>query len=666
MELPQGRATYKKKDGILTLTEDKKFLIWSPLPATGPPTVSLALDRILNLQQTPDTAAKVILKVIEKPKEAEEGQGQAFLFQFTSPTDARAEANAIKALLSQILSELRGNDPSVPKPIGTPQADANGAAGPSAAMSFASTVNSKGPSIRWFDDNALKADTDLQRSLLSKDEDLAQTYSQALSLKPPSIPDAAFDAQFWSTRVGLLRSHAIELNQKKGAYNVLSTIKPRTEDGEVKLSLNPEQIQTILHQHPLVRRIYNENVPKTPVATFWSKFFLSKLCKKLRGERVTDIDNSEPLFDKYLDADNSMGFASKITAAQQLPHIIDINANEENQGGFKSGNRKDVEMRPRANVPIIRTLNSISEKIMADVAPSDLDPSAGPNGIPDDTRTIDELTLRDLRGETPSSRIILNLKEQSALFSSTTNTTTTPTAQPNSTNATDQALFAQQDPSGVLFEVQADLDMLDEDPSGGLDLRKGIGVDDDSDDEANADPSVPHITQTPHIGSHSARLAAKNQILSSLRKRQAENTSLSSAGITTSTGTTLPSEPMTIPASISHQCYLTNASSVEFLRQFYTAFMDPAANQRELKYYVDALGKSRERIEALAEEAERLKWEKEAQIRQEALERFQKTGVKGKKPKIRGGREDVMGLFEGTLVGLRVAEGVWEASGRGR
>ncbi|KAK0673448.1 putative RNA polymerase II transcription factor B of subunit 1 [Cercophora samala] len=664
MELPQGRATYKKKDGVLTLTEDKKFLIWSPLPANGPPTVSLALDRILNLQQTPDTAAKVILKVIEKPKEAEEGQGQAFLFQFTSPTDARAEANAIKALLSQILSELRGNDPNVPKPIGTPQADANGAAGASASMSFASTVNSKGPTVRWFDDNSLKADLELQRSLLNKDEDLAQTYTQALSLKPPSISDAAFDAQFWSTRIGLLRAHAIESNQKKGAYNVLSTIKPRTEDGEVKLSLNPEQIQTILHQHPLVRRIYNENVPKVSVATFWSKFFLSKLCKKLRGERVTDIDNTEPLFDKYLDADNSMGFTSKISAAQQLPHIIDINANEENQGGFKSGNRKDVEMRPRANIPIIRTLNSISEKIMADVAPSDLDPSAGPNGIPDDTRTINELTLRDLRGETPSSRIILNLKEQSALFPNSN--TTTQTAQANSTNATDQALFSQQDPSGVLFEVQADLDMVDEDPSGGLDLRKGIGVNDDSDDEANADPTTPHITATPHIGSHNARLAAKNQILSSLKKRQAENTSLSSSGITTSTGTTLPLEPLTIPASISQQCYLTNASSVEFLRQFYSNFMDKNANQQELRYYVDALAKSRERIEALAEEAEGLRREREQQVMAEAYARFKKTGVKGKRPKIRGGREDVLGMFEQTLVGLRAAEGVWEQSGRGR
>ncbi|KAK4205645.1 putative RNA polymerase II transcription factor B of subunit 1 [Triangularia verruculosa] len=662
MELPQGRTIYKKKDGVLTLTDDKKFLIWSPFPATGPPTVSLALDRILNLQQTPDTAAKVILKVIEKPKGAEEGQGQAFLFQFTSPTDARAEANAIKALLSQILSELRGNDPSVPKPIGTPQADANGGAGASAAMSFASTVNSKGPTVRWFDDSALKADLELQRSLLNKDEDLAQTYAQALSLKPPSISDAAFDAQFWSTRIGLLRSHAIEANQKKGAYNVLSTIKPRTEDGEIKLSLNPEQIQTILHQHPLVRRIYNENVPKVPVATFWSKFFLSKLCKKLRGERVTDVDNTEPLFDKYLDADNTMGFTSKINSAQQLPHIIDIEANEENQGGFKSGNRKDVEMRPRTNVPIVRTLNSISEKIMADVAPSDLDPSAGPTGIPDDTRTIQELTLRDLRGEAPASTIKLNLKEQSALFSTNT---TTQNAQPNSTNATDQALFAQQDPSGVLFEVQADLEMLDEDPSGGLDLRKGIGVDDESDDEANADPTVPHVTAKPHAGSHSARLAAKNQILSSLKKRQAENTSLSSAGITTSTGTTLPAEPMTIPADVAQQCYLTNASTVEFLRQFYTTFMSADANQAEVRYYVDALGKSRERIEALAEEAERLKKEKEQRLYQEAHDRFKKTGVKGKRPKVRGGREDVLGLFEATLLGLRVAEGQWEERRRG-
>ncbi|KAL2133591.1 hypothetical protein VTI74DRAFT_2066 [Chaetomium olivicolor] len=658
MALPRGRASYKKKEGILTLTDDRRALIWTPMPATGPPTVSLALDNIMNLQQTPDGAPKVILRVIEKPKpSADPGAApQQFLFQFLSPTDARAEANAIRDLLSQLLAAARENDPNVPKPVGNGQPGANGSATSSAAMSFASTVNAKAGPAKWFDDNALKADTELQQSLMKKDKDLAQTYADAVALKPDSISEAAFSAQFWSTRVGLLRAHAIELNQKKGAYNVLSTIKPRTEDGQFKLSISSEQISMILQQHPLVRRIYNENVPKLTESEFWSRFFLSKLFKKLRGERVTENDNSDIIFDRYLDADNSFGFASKITAAQKVPHIIDLEANEENQGGFKSGNRKDVEMRPRANIPIIKTLNSLSEKIMANVAPSDLDPTA-PNGLVDDTRTFSELTLRDLRGDAATSRIMLNVKEQNKFFSN------------QSSESPEAKVYASQNPSEVLFEVQADLETLDDDGSGGIDLRRGIGVDDDSDSDPDIKDATTAATpkKPPHVGSRSARKKAQDQILDGMRKKRAEI----SGGVFSLPGsTTAPDEleaPMSIPPEIAQRCYLTNATTAEFLRQFWSAFLsgDPARTQ-ELAYYAETLRKSAERIDALAAEAEAVRQQVIEQRKREIKEIYERTRRKVRWQPPKGGKESVLALFEATLASLRMAQGLYEAAGRER
>jgi transcription initiation factor TFIIH subunit 1 len=631
MALPRGRTTYKKKDGILTLTDDRTALIWTPMPATGPPTVSLALENIMNLQQTPDGAPKVILRVIEKPK-LNAGEGAApsqFLFQFTSPSVARAEANAIRDLLSQLLAAARENDPNVPKPVAAAQNGANGA-GASAAMSFASTVTTKPPPPKWFDDNTLKADTELQQSLMKKDKELARTYTDALALKPDSISQAAFNAQFWSTRVGLLRAHAIELNQKKGAYNVLSTIKPRTEDGQFKLSITSEQISMILQQHPLVRRIYNENVPKLSESEFWSRFFLSKLSKTLRGERFTENDNSDVIFDRYLNADNSFGFASKIVAAQKVPHIIDLEGNEENQGGFKSGNRKDVEMRPRANVPIIKTLNSLSEKIMANVAPADLDPSA-PDGLVDDTRTFDALTLRDLRGDTEASRIMLNVKEQSEFFS-------------NQNGQSEEAkVYEQQVPSEVLFEVQADLETLDDDGSGGLDLRKGIGVDDDSDSDAET-------KKTPHVGSRAARKQAQNQILDGMRKKRSETHGVFSLGADED------ASPMSIPPEIAQRCVLTNATSTEFLKQFWSAFLsgDPARTQ-ELAYYAESLRRSAERIDALAAEAERVRQQVIEKRKREIKEHYERTRKKLRWQPPKGGKDSVLALFEATLTGLNAA-----------
>lgn len=643
MALPRGRATYKKKDGILTLTDDRKALIWTPLPATGPPTVSLALDNIMHLQQTPDTSPKVILKIIEKPK-PNAGEGTTapqFLFQFTSPTDARAEANAIRDLLSQILAAARENDPSVPRPVAAAQPGANGA-GASAAMSFASTVNAKAPSVRWFDDSTLMADVDLQKSLMKNDLDLAQTYNEALAVKPDSIPVAAFNTQFWSTRAGLLRSHAIELNQKKGAYNVLSTIKPRTEDGQFKLSITSEQISMILQQHPLVRRIYNENVPKLTEGDFWSRFFLSKLFKKLRGERVTDNDNADVLFDKYLDADNSFGFTSKITAAQQVPHIIDLEGNEENQGGFKGGNRKDVEMRPRTNVPIIKTLNSLSEKIMANVAPTDVDPASS-EGLVDDGRTFSELSLRDLRGDAEAARIVLNVKGQNSFFN-------------QDGQSEETKVYEKQVPSEVIFEVQADLETLDDDGSGGIDLRKGIGVDDESDSDTET-------KKTPHVGSRSARKQAQDQILEGMRKKRAETYGTWGGGDD-------DSSPMGIPPDIAERCFLTNATTTEFIKQFWNAFLsgDPARSQ-ELAYHAESLRRSADRIEALAAEAEAIRKQLTEKRMREIKEHYARTRKKIKWQPPKGGRDSVMALFEATLTSLNAAQTMYnsafgEANGR--
>ena len=55
-----------------------------------------------------------------------------------------------------------------------------------------------------------------------------------------------------------------------------------------------------------------------------------------------------------------------------MPHAIDIEGNEENRGGFKGGNRPDVEMQPgKKNADLVATINGVSAKIMANVAPTD-------------------------------------------------------------------------------------------------------------------------------------------------------------------------------------------------------------------------------------------------------------------------------------------------------
>lgn len=46
MAAPRCKACYKKKDGIITLTDDQASVTWTPLPGTGTPTVSLPIFNI--------------------------------------------------------------------------------------------------------------------------------------------------------------------------------------------------------------------------------------------------------------------------------------------------------------------------------------------------------------------------------------------------------------------------------------------------------------------------------------------------------------------------------------------------------------------------------------------------------------------------------------------
>lgn len=584
---------------------------------------------ILDLQQTPETAAKVMLKIFEK---ADNGADPAtYLFHFNT-SEAKSEAKAVKDVLSKILADMRSNDAGVPRPsVGTPTSGSistpAGVGSGSAAMAFASAVNSQPPSsTRWFDETQLKNDIELQQSLMKKDKSLHQTYMEAITTKPESISGAAFNSQFWSTRTNLLRAHAIEINQKKGAYNVLSTVKPRTVDGELKLNISVEQVQMIFAQHPLVKRIYNENVPKLSEADFWSRFFLSRLSKKLRGERVTENDAQDPLFDKYDASENTQGVQSKIMS-QSVPHIIDLEGNEENQGGFKGGNAKDVEMRPRSNIPIVKTLNSLSEKIMANVAPSDV----YDNDAHAERDAFSELALRDLRGDNAERRIMLNVKEQNKFFS-----------KQDASPSENARIFATQRPQEVLSKIRSALRQFEEDSSDGASLQAAIAFEDESDSD---DEDKKHV----QVGSRAAIKAAEMEVMDGVLQQRAQKYGHS----------TDATSPMGLPSSITEKCSLTHATSIEFLHQFWTAFLSGDPDRAaELQYLAESLKRSVARITAVAEDADK---ERESIIRkrkQEIRDHFERTGkkIRWKSDMVGGGRDAVLKLMQPVLHALDKAQ----------
>lgn len=565
-----------------------------------------------------------MLKIFDKPPGATEPA--AYLFHFNSPADPRAEAVAIRDLISKLIANAKNNDPNVPRPAG-----AQGGAAGSGSMTFANTALSKPSLARLFDDDALKSDIALQQSLMKADRNLFQMYMEGRKVKPESMSDATFNTQFWSARINMLRAHAIENNQKKGPYNVLAQVKPTMQQStdpnkpsELKMKFSVEQIQMILNQHPLVKRIYNENVPPLAQNEFWERFFLSKLSKKLRGERVNDLETPDKIFDKYDEYDDIKAFNSQLLA-QQVPHFINIEGNEENQGGFRSGNRKDVEMRQRGrkDVPIIQTLNSISEKLLANALQSGNE--SGSAADLDDVYR--ELALRDLQGDVEENRIILNIKEQSRFFSNETDTVSKTTA-----------VYAKQKPSKVISDVQSDLNRLNQNTAGGVDLHNSLGVDDDSDSEDEGE-------RPPHVGSRASRKEAQKQILDGIIQKRAQLYGHGSD----------ESSPMGLSAETTEACNLTHATTVEFLHQFWSTFLSGDPDRAiELGYLAEALKRSKDRIDVVAADAEKARDEQIKKRRREILEIYERTRRKVMfDPKsIRGGRDAVLKLMDPTLRSL--------------
>jgi transcription initiation factor TFIIH subunit 1 len=514
------------------------------------------------------------------------GTPETYTFQFTAGADARPQADAIKDALSARVNAAKAGTPS-----GTPTPGGSGG-GLSAAMAIANAVSSgasgKNP---WDDDNKLKGDVDLQQSLLKADPTLQKMFMESMKTKPDKLTSGQFMSQFWSTRLHLLRAHAIERSQTRGSYNVLSSLKPRVEDNVTRLNISKEQIQLIFTQHPLVKRVYDENVPKLSEQQFWSRFFQSRLFKKLRGERIGEADATDAVLDKYLRDDTSDGNRNA-----NIPHFLDMAANE-SHNSQRRGNRPDLDMRPSGvdKVPIIRTLNSLSEKIMANVAPADGDISA-PIGM--DEEAYKKLQLRDLRGDEEQSRITLNIRDQNRFFSQ---------AQEDDQNKA----ITQQDPGLILQKLRGDI--TKNLPLGGsAPLQSLVDPADNEDEEMEDAPA----SRRP-VGSSAALHDAFSQILGAVRERRTQMSEAST------------SDTFGLSISIYDRLTLTHATSTEFLHQFWQAFLSGNPDRAgEVASLSESLERALDRIQVVGKDAEAERQVEVEKIKNHAREVYQTTGRK--------------------------------------
>lgn len=624
---------FKKREGTLTLSADSKILSWAPkLPLRAPPELTILIPHITHLQQTPADKPKVMMKVFATSDKSVDPL--IHIFTFSSTNQARVQADQLRDSLS-IAIQTHKNATN-----GTIIAGGNGLTAALAIANVISRTDAQHDSL--YSDEQLWNNFDLHQDLLSKNATLHRTYTEASRTKPSTISNAQFNKQFWSSRLGLLRAHAIERSQEQGEYNVLSVIKPRMEDEKLKLNVTKEQVALLLRQYPTLRRAYDENSPPLDAGAFWSRFFQSRLLKKLKGERITDIDPKDNLLDKYLSYDDEARLQKRLLEAQ-IPHTVDLEGNEQNHSQ-RRGNAPDLPMRPASvdKVPIIRTLNSMSERLMSQVAPNDADPSQ-PIGI--DEETYNQLALRDLQGDAAENRLILNVKDQGRFFAS----------GKDSQDDLNLLTSTKTTPSQLLQRLQKSLAQGQEGVST-HDLTPSLGLDPDSDSDSEDESSAP----SKHFSSHRALRQASQQIFDLVAEQRTQNEDTSTASFTTAGASLALIVPKSgLSAQSLDSLALTHATTIEFLHYFWSTFLsgDPARAE-EIASLATTLGRAEQRISAVAADAESERAVEITKLKKAAVERGRRMGkppVTIDENAVKGGRKAVNRLMEPTIGAIHTA-----------
>ncbi|KAK9478780.1 hypothetical protein V1514DRAFT_352085 [Lipomyces japonicus] len=410
---------YKGKKGSITVSSQRRVIEWIPSVPPGTDasseTILIKLDVIAGLQASPPTNSKARLRIVTHGKE-----------QFVFELATRPNLEALKSVLSLLAGSSSSSSSSQPAPSPAPSSLLTGLTSSTGVVSSAtisSTLNQKPssfPLTNGMTDAELLANIELQQSLLKSNQELKQQFLETVVAQKLPGPE------FWSSRIPLLRMHSLVKIQQRGPYNVLASIKPvstgQAESGssqaQVKVSLSQEKIRDIFQQYPVVRKAYNDNVPPLTEAVFWSRFFLSKLCRKLRGERNAVTDAPDSVMDKYLELDEDGMTVEEREAienehATKVMRFVDVEGNEEDDSQ-RAGNRPDITMRPMAQkdtLSIIRTMNKLSQK-MVDGVQGEVNADMNANGDGQEELKAHELQLNDLEPKSKLSGIVLDLHKQ--------------------------------------------------------------------------------------------------------------------------------------------------------------------------------------------------------------------------------------------------------------
>jgi transcription initiation factor TFIIH subunit 1 len=395
-------------------------------------------------------------------------------------------------------------------------------------------------------------------------------------------------------------------NQQQGPYNSLSEVKlNRNAEGKITLNISQEHIHLIFSQHPLVRKVYDDLVPKRfSEQEFWQNFFLSKLFKKLKGENITDLDASVPELDKYLNFDESSDTGDQFKASH-IPRFLDLEGNEQDHVQTK-GNADHFVMKPNSHdkAPILRVLNTMSEKLLANVAAVDDEHDSGPMGNKENE--FDEFRLQDLQETDKDNRVRLNISSQQHFVSRV--------------SSGKNQNMGSVSPDDIIFSL----------------------LEETATDQCLSIPSDEGSKRQASVASANIMRSVKQRV-SLLTPSTKNDTNLSQMVMDTAT--------------------MTHNTTVEFLHYFWSVYLSGDESRAgELQNLVETLEKSLERMNAVASDAEAEKLKTLEQIRRKQEDTFQRTGrrLRISTSKAGGGARAVRKMLSSTEKAVKFAEGEYQ------
>ncbi|PVG02486.1 hypothetical protein CPB86DRAFT_864878 [Serendipita vermifera] len=353
-----ARASYKKTEGYLYLTEQPFRIVWVN-PQTGEDPLVLSSTDFTNLYANKAGVKPPKLRVV--------AGGNEYNFVFTAPepicfTNRDEFKEQVKALIRDGMTQppAGGADTEVATPdVATPNTMDGDT--PLPALEEQSTAQT--PMVDPAKELAAKMFR-MRKKVLLQDPDLAGLHRSVV------IKGKLSEDDFWASRQHLIEEAAVTELQKKGKSSRLVDPKPGVStSGDMRVVMTPQLALDIFEEWPVVHKAYKDNVPANmSEAEFWKRYFESRLYHNhkasVRSSAAQHVIKEDPIFDKYLEpVDNEL--EPRQPRSNKVNRLVDLLATREDHE--QTGNAADITMqagKQKSSLPLIRKFNEHSERLL--------------------------------------------------------------------------------------------------------------------------------------------------------------------------------------------------------------------------------------------------------------------------------------------------------------